>query len=94
MMQHGTRLRKGGIAATIEECSLKHDVPCNVEIRVGTVKQRLKWMSTKRIQGQSSPMEHIEPYIVSIIIQLANVHLPITVPQGFNSIVAVTKFKE
>jgi hypothetical protein len=97
MKQHGTRLQKGTIAATIEECSQKHNLPHSVKIKVGTVKQRLKRKSTKGTVGQCSPMEAIEPYIVSIIIQLANMRIPITVSQGLqlcNSIISGTRFKD
>ncbi len=42
-------------------------------------------------------MEAIEPYIVSIIIQLTNMRIPITVSQGLqlcNSIISGTKYKD
>jgi hypothetical protein len=97
MKREGRRLRKGAIKDTITQCAARHNLPPSDEIKTETVKQRLKRKTTKGNTGNSSPMETIEPYIVSIIIQLSNMCIPITVLQGLqlcNSIIMGTKFKE
>jgi hypothetical protein len=97
MKRQGRRLSKGVIEDTISQCAARHNLPPSVELKTGTIKQRLKRQSTKGTPGQSSPMESIEPYIVSIIIQLSNMRIPITVSQGLqlcNSIIKGTKYKE
>jgi len=97
MKREGRRLRKGAIKDTITQCAARHNLPPSDEIKTETVKQRLKRKTTKGNTGNSSPMETIEPYIVSIIIQLSNMHIPITILQGLqlcNSIIMGTKFKE
>jgi len=96
MRREGARVKKGALADIIMQCKNKYNVP-HADIKVGTVKQRLKRNSTKSGPGQKSPMEHIEPYIVSIIIQLANMRIPITTLQGLqlcNSIISGTRFKD
>jgi hypothetical protein len=48
------------------------------------------------ILGPKSPLIMIEPYAVSLIIQLANMRVPITSAQGLqlcNSIIKGTKFE-
>jgi len=97
MKREGRRLRKGAIKDTISQCAARHNLPPSDEIKTETVKQRLKRKTTKGITRNSSPMETIEPYIVSIIIQLSNIRISITVLQGLqlcNSIIIGTKFKE
>ena len=97
MKKQGSRVRKGVIAEIISQCSEKYNLPLSVEIQAGTVKQRLKRKSQKGIQGPATPMQHIEPYIVSIIIQLANMCIPISTSQGLqlcNSIINGTRFKD
>jgi hypothetical protein len=61
------------------------------------VKQRLKRNSNTSLLGQKSPMQAIEPYLVAIIIKLANMRIPITTAQGLqlaNSLINGTRFKE
>jgi hypothetical protein len=46
--------------------------------------------------GPKSPLLQIEPYVVSLIIQLANRWVPITTAQGLqlcNSVIQGTKFE-
>jgi hypothetical protein len=48
------------------------------------------------MKGTKSPMAEIEPYIVNMIIQLANMRVPITTSQGVqlcNSIIKGTKYE-
>jgi hypothetical protein len=52
MKWQGRRLRKGAIEVTISQAVAIHYVPPHVEIKIGTLMQRLKQKSTKGIQGQ------------------------------------------
>ena len=91
MKREGARVRKSALSEIIRQCKEKHNVPPHIDIKAGTVRQRLKRKSSKIGPGQKSPMEVIEPYIVSIITQLSNMRIPISTSQGLqlcNSIVA------
>jgi hypothetical protein len=71
-------------------------VPPHIDIKAGTVRQRLKQKSCKIGPGQKSPMQVIEPYIVTNFMQLSNMRIPISTLQGLqlcNSIVNGTRFK-
>jgi hypothetical protein len=61
------------------------------------VRQRLKRNSKSSGNGQKSPMQAVEPYLVSIIIQLANMPIPISTSQDLqlaNSLINGTRFKD
>jgi predicted ATP-dependent protease len=56
----------------------------------------LKRSTKSGIKETKSPMAEIEPYILNMIIQLANMRLPITTSQGLqlcNSIIKGTKYE-
>jgi hypothetical protein len=64
-------------------------------INAGSIRQQLKRNTVGALHGTKSPMAEIEPYIVSLVTQLANVWVPITTKQGLqlcNSIIKGTKF--
>jgi hypothetical protein len=61
MEGQGRRLRKEAIEDTISQWAARHNLLPSFQI-----KQHLKRKSTKGIQGQSSTMESIEPYMVSL----------------------------
>ncbi len=93
----GKRLKKGTLTSIINAAKHKHNVVSDVTILESTVPQRLKHNSNNGKSGLSSPIESIKPYIVSIIIQLANMRAPISSSQGLalcNSIIEGTKFQE
>jgi hypothetical protein len=90
------RLKKGALTEIISDCKKKHGLGENTSINEGSIRQRLKRNTLSGIKGMKSPMAAIEPYIVSLIIQLANMRVPITAKQGLqlcNSIINGTKFE-
>jgi hypothetical protein len=96
MKREGARVRKSALSEIIRQCKEKHNVPPHIDIKAGTVRQRLERKSSKIGPGQKSPMKVIEPYIISIITQLSNMCIPISTLQGLqlcNSIVNGTRFK-
>lgn len=59
------------------------------------VRQRVKRNSNVAVGGHKSPMLEIEPYVVTLILQLAQMRVPITSAQGLqlcNSIIKDTEF--
>ncbi len=91
------RLERGALTVIIHEAKQKYKVPDDVVILPATIRQRLKRGSNSGHSGQISPMADIEPYIVSIIIQLANMRVPISSAQGLalcNSIIEGTRFQK
>jgi len=90
------RLKKGILTQIISDCKAFHGLPESVSINEGSIRQRLKRCTKTGVKGTKSPMAEIEPYIVSAIIQLANMRVPITTSQGLqlcNSIIQGTKFQ-
>jgi hypothetical protein len=64
----------------------------NTSINEGSIRQSLKQNTLYGIKGMKSPLVEIEPYIVSLIIQLANMQVPIITKQGLqlcNSVINV-----
>jgi hypothetical protein len=93
----GERLKKVVRTLIIATAKEKHDVDDDVTTLETTVHQRLKRNSNKGKSGLIFPMESIEPYIPSIIIKLANMHVPFSSSQGLalcNSIIEGTKFED
>jgi DNA-binding FrmR family transcriptional regulator len=75
---------------------LKHGVEDDIIILKDTVKQRVKRGSNSGHFGHISPMVEIEPYLVKIVTQLANMRMPISAMQGLelaNSLIAGTKIE-
>ncbi len=60
------------------EAKKEYNLPNEIVILETTVRQRLKRNSKSDNCGLTSPMIETEPYIVSIIIQLANMCVPIS----------------
>jgi hypothetical protein len=90
------RLRKGALTEIIAESKRKYLLEDNITINEGSIRQRLKRSTKSGIKGTKSPMAEIEPYIVTMIIQLANMRVPITTSQGVqlcNSIIKGTKYE-
>jgi hypothetical protein len=93
----GSRIEKGALTKIIKKVKQDYQLPDNIIILESTVRQRLKRSTKSGYCGLTSPMMEIEPYIVSIIIQLANMRVPITSSQGLglcNSIIQGTKFQK
>jgi hypothetical protein len=90
------RLKKGSLTSIILACMQKNNLSSeNTEINSKTVRQRLLRNTKSSINGPKSPLMDIEPYIVSLIIQLANMRVPLTTAQGLqlcNSIIRGTKY--
>jgi hypothetical protein len=94
--QKATRLQKGQLTVIIVECKSKHGIEESVDINAATIRQRIKRNTVSSLKGTKSPMADIEPYLVSLILQLANMRIPITTAQGLqlcNSIIKGTKFQ-
>ncbi len=92
----GQHLKRGLFTQIIAAAKENHDVAEDVTILETTIRQQLKHKSNKGQPGLASPMKSIEPYIVSIIIQLANMRVPILSSQGLslcNSIIEGTQFQ-
>jgi len=93
----GQRLENGLLSKIIADSKSKYNLDEEVIILETTVWQRVKRKSNSGKLGRCSPMQDIEPYIVSIIIQLANMRVPISSSQGLslcNSIIEGTKFQD
>ena len=67
-----------------------------MDINAATIREWIKKIMVSSLKGTKSPMADIEPYLVSLILQLANMRAPITTAQGLqlcNSIIKGTKFQ-
>jgi hypothetical protein len=87
------RSNKGLLDAIIGKAKLNHGVDEEIVILKDTIRKRLKRGSTNGHVGQSIPMAEVEPYLVQLIIQLANMRTPITAAQGLelaNSLISGT----
>jgi hypothetical protein len=94
--QKATWLKKGQLMVIIADCKSKHGIEESVDINAGTIRQRIKRNTVRSLKGTNSPMADIEPYLVSLILQLANVQVPNTTAQGLqlcSSTIKVTKFQ-
>jgi hypothetical protein len=90
------RLEKGALTQIILDCTSRHGLSRD-SINIESVRQRLKRNTQTSTQGPKSPLHDIEPYVVSLIIQLANMRVPITTAQGLqlcNSIIKGTKYEK
>ena len=88
---------KGLLDEIIKKSMLKHGVEEGVIIDKNTVRQWLKRGSKHGHVGQTTPMLAVEPYLVELFIQLANMRTPITSTQGLqlaNSLISGTKIEE
>jgi len=89
------RVAKGLLTTIINDAKAMHNLDDSVVISEDVVRQRVKRKSNNGKVGPKAPLLQIEPYIVSLIIQLANMRVPITASQGLqlcNSIIKGTKF--
>jgi len=89
------RVAKGLLTTIINDAKAMHNLDDSVVISEDVVRQRVKRKSNNGKVGPKAPLLQIEPYIVSLIIQLANMRVPITASQGSqlcNSIIKGTKF--
>jgi hypothetical protein len=90
------RLEKGALTQIILDCTSRNGLSRD-SVNIDTVRQRLKRNTQTSTQGPKSPLHDIEPYVVSLVIQLANMCVPITTAQGLqlcNSIIKRTKYKK
>jgi hypothetical protein len=95
--QSGSSIEKGALTEIIMKVKQDYQLPDDIIILESIVRQRLKRNTKSGHCGLTSPMIEIEPYLVSIIIQLANMWVPITSSQGLalcNSIIQGTKFQK
>jgi hypothetical protein len=91
------RLKKGLLMEVIRAAKEKYFVDDNISICCGTVRQRVKRNSNSGHVGQTSPMLQVEPYLVELIIKLAEMRQPITTSQGLqvaNSLINGTSTKK
>jgi hypothetical protein len=88
------RLSKGSLDEIIKKSKVKHGLDEDIIILKDTVRQRVKRGSNSGHFGHLSPMAEVEPYLVELVIQLANMRIPVTASQGLelaNSLIAGTK---
>jgi hypothetical protein len=72
------RVKKGALTEIISNCKKKYDLGENISINEGSIRQRLKRSTLSGNPGTKPLITEIEPYIVSLVIQLANMRVPIT----------------
>jgi hypothetical protein len=88
---------KGFLNNIINECKSQHSLDDSIQINEDTARQRVKRKSNSGTVGPKTPLLQIETYVLSLIIQLANMRVPITSAQGLqlcNSIIKGTKFEK
>jgi hypothetical protein len=93
----GSRIEKGALTEIIMKMKQDYQLPDDIIILESTVHQWLKRNTKSGHCGLTSPMIEIEPYLVSIIIQLANMQVPITSSPGLalcNSIIQGTRIQK
>ncbi len=91
------RLRKGELTKIISKCREKHNLCHSILIKEETIWKRVQRNSKGSHQGLKSPLLSIEPYVVSLILQLAKMRIPLTTEQGLqlcNSIISGTKYEK
>jgi len=91
------RLRKGELTKIISKCREKHNLCHSILIKEETIRKRVQRNSKGSHQGLKSPLLSIEPYVVSLILQLAKMRIPLTTEQGLqlcNSIISGTKYEK
>jgi hypothetical protein len=90
------RVAKGLLTTIIGDAKAIHNLDDSVVISEDVNRQRVKRNSNDGVVGPKPPLLQTKPYLVSLIIQLANMHVPITSSQGLqlcNSIIKDTKFQ-
>jgi hypothetical protein len=75
-------LMKDLLSEAIEAAKKKHFLPEDTTICTGTIRQRVKRNGNSGHVGQTSPMVQVEPYLVELIIKLAEIRQPITTSQA------------
>jgi len=92
------RLPKGSLTEIISNCMDKYDLhSTDYSINAKSIRQRLLRKTKSHTHGPKSPLSEIEPYIVSLILQLADMRVPLTTNQGLqlcNSIIQGTKYEK
>jgi hypothetical protein len=89
-------LEKDALTQIILNCTSRQDLNSD-SINIDTVRQRFKRSTKTSIQGPTSPLYDIEPYVVSLVIQLAIMRVPISTAQSlqqYNSIIKGIKYKK
>jgi hypothetical protein len=69
----------------------------NYSINAKSIRQRLLHKTKSHTHGPKLPLSEIEPYIVSLILQLADMRVPLTTNQGLqlcSSIIQGTKYEK
>jgi hypothetical protein len=92
------RLPKGSLTEIILNCMDKYDLhSTNYSINAISICQQLLRKTKSHTHGPKSPLSEIEPYIVSLILQLTDMHVPLTTNQGLqlhNSIIQGTIYEK
>ena len=66
----------------ISICKQKHDLSDVTVIKEKTVCEQVQWNTKSSTNSLKSPLLSIKPYVVPLIIQLASMHIPLTVERG------------
>jgi hypothetical protein len=91
------RLAKGLLDVIITAAKDKYQIPEDLELNKDTIRKRVKRGSKGGKRGLQSPMLEVEPYLVELIIKLADMRTPITTSQGLqlaNSLIKGTSVEE
>jgi len=90
-------LAKGLPDVIITAAKDKYQIPEDLELNKDTISKRVKQGSKGGKRGLQSPMLEVEPYLVELIIKLADMRTPITTSQGLqlaNSLIKGTSVEE
>ena len=81
-----SRLPMGTLQGIIAAAKAKYNLPKSVLIKEATIRSRYKRgnLDPELEQGTPSPLAHLEPYFVAVIIQLAKMRQPISSGTGLH----------
>ena len=81
-----SRLPMGTLRGIIAAAKAKYNLPKSVLIKEATIRSRYKRgnLDPELEQGTPSPLAHLEPYFVAVIIQLAKMRQPISSGTGLH----------
>jgi hypothetical protein len=92
------RMKKGELSLIILDIMEKHDLRSTTySINEKAIRQRFRQNTKSAKHGLKSPLLEIEPYVVTLILQLADMRVPLTTSQGLqlcNSIIKGTKYEK
>jgi hypothetical protein len=91
------QLSKDSLDIIIAAAKDKFAIPDDLELNKVTIRKRVERHSVDRKRGLKSTMLEVEPYLVKLIIKLADMRTPISTSQGLqltNSLIKGTSIEE